>query len=355
MDGLNPAVAFYLTMFDADSVHNAFVSGFASYKVESKRPGYALGFERPLLFATRLRAGAGVHDLTTSDDRWRASPIERSIAAFAFKHTFQDYHRRRGYQLHVSVHPHRDHELLASWRDERHEPLTNRTDYSVFRAGDLFRANRTAAMLNHHALVLAYAWDTRGLDPGPRGRTYPHHRLDGLHGTYGGQEPGVRMEWISEFSAPGMLAGDSDFHRHVLNARVYTRPSPRERVNARLMVGLSDGILPPQRLFSLGGLGSVRGHDFGEARGARMALMNVEYKLLLRQLIRRGGLSDGLSGVVFVDVGRVDQATDQYSSDWLTGIGFGVELWNALRFDFGYRLDDVPRSLQLALRLRPIF
>ena len=40
---------------------------------------------------------------------------------------------------------------------------------------------------------------------------------------------------------------------------------------------------------------------------------------------------------------RVDDAP----TNWLTGVGFGIQFWNTLRLDFGYRLNDVPRSLQL--------
>lgn len=56
--GLNPAAAFDWTRFAADGIHHTFVSGFASYKVKSQRPGYAFGFERLLLSGTRLRVGA---------------------------------------------------------------------------------------------------------------------------------------------------------------------------------------------------------------------------------------------------------------------------------------------------------
>ena len=357
VDGLNPALGFNGTVFAGDGVNRTFVSGYVSYKFARDRPGYTFGLERSLFDGSRLYVGAAVHDLTASDDAWRLSPTEQSLSSLAFKTTFRDYYRRRGYQLHAAGRLDDNHEVLASWRDERHEPLRNETSYSIFQDDHVFAANGAAAIGDLHALVVGYAWDTRGLE---RARcrscagneanetTYLRHQLDNPYGSLGSQDAGVRVEWTSEISAPGTFGSDFDFRRHILNARAYTTPSPRQQVNARLLLGLSDGVLPPQRLFALGGLGSVRGYDFKEAVGEHMTLVNVEYKLRLQQ-------HGGPTGVAFVDVGRISRPVDESRTDWLTGIGLGVEFWDSLRFDFAYRLNDIPRSFQWTVRLSPTF
>lgn len=79
-----------------------------------------------------------------------------------------------------------------------------------------------------------------------------------------------------------------------------------------------------------------------------MTLVNVEYKLRLQQ-------HGGPTGVAFVDVGRISRPVDESRTDWLTGVGLGVEFWDSLRFDFAYRLNDIPRSFQWTVRLSPTF
>ncbi len=40
---------------------------------------------------------------------------------------------------------------------------------------------------------------------------------------------------------------------------------------------------------------------------------------------------------------------------WLRGVGFGLGLTSDLRVDFGYKLDDIPDSFQVVLRLGHTF
>jgi len=70
-----------VAIFDHTRFNHTFIAGHLSYKVASERAGYTLGFERPLFGATKLYVGGEVHDLTASDDMWRASSSEASLAA----------------------------------------------------------------------------------------------------------------------------------------------------------------------------------------------------------------------------------------------------------------------------------
>jgi hypothetical protein len=42
------------------------------------------------------------------------------------------------------------------------------------------------------------------------------------------------------------------------------------------------------------------------------------------------------------------------SDDWLNGIGGGFEI-GLFRVEFGWRLDDIPKSLQVLVRFGPTF
>jgi hemolysin activation/secretion protein len=118
--------------------------------------------------------------------------------------------------------------------------------------------------------------------------------------------------------------------------------------SARVIAGCSTGVLPVQRIFALGGIGSVRGYRFKEAAGDGMLLVNGE----LRQEFRRGRIA----GLAFFDAGRMYSPRPGSTTDWMRGVGVGVELGDdGPRVEFGWRLDDIPSSLQVLFRLRHTF
>jgi hypothetical protein len=78
-----------------------------------------------------------------------------------------------------------------------------------------------------------------------------------------------------------------------------------------------------------------------------MFLFNAEYRL--------GSRSPGGARLVgFFDAGRVWDPLAGSRDDWLKGIGGGFEI-GEFRVEFGYRLDDIPKSLQVLLRFGPTF
>ena len=58
--------------------------------------------------------------------------------------------------------------------------------------------------------------------------------------------------------------------------------------------------------------------------------------------------------VVSLNVNGIRSAEKKGLSRWLKGVGWGVGIGD-MRVDFGYRLDDVPRSLQILLRFSRTF
>jgi Omp85 superfamily domain len=344
VDGFNPAFGFHTTVFNANTFNHAYASVYGSYKTAAERAGYAAGFERPFLADGVLQVGGSIQDLTASDDRWRLSAVEQSLIAFTFRNTFRDYYRRKGWQVHAAVRPFSQHEWLVAWRDESHTALSNETDYGLFRDDHPFRPNATAQDGDLRALVVGYTFDSRGLTGESPGERYRRHLVDDLFQSYSEREHGVRVEWRSEL-APEALDHDFDFSRHVLNARTWLHTSPSRMLSGRAVVGFSDGVLPPQRVFGLGGIGTVHGYSFKEAQGERMLLLNGEFR-------QRFGRS-GISGIAFVDSGRVYRPVAGTSDTWLNGVGLGLEFSGGPRIEFGWRLDDVPQSLQVLFKLNP--
>jgi outer membrane translocation and assembly module TamA len=161
--------------------------------------------------------------------------------------------------------------------------------------------------------------------------------------------PRWRIDWTSEISAPDALQSDFDFRRHIISGRARVALSRHQEFSARAIGGWSDGVLPPQRQFAVGGIGSVHGYGFKEQVGDSIALVNLEYLL---------GWRGGLHGIGFLDLGRAaarnQPALSVDDRPWLKGVGFGIGVGD-VRLDFGYKLDAVPSSLQLLLRFGRTF
>jgi len=345
VDGFSPAVGFNETIFDPGRFNHTYITGYASYKFGRERGGYSLGFERPFLAGQRLFLGAEVHDQTASDDFWRLSVLEQSLATAGFKSTSRDYYGRRGYQLNASVRFGAGHEILGAWRDERQEPLANTTDFSVFRGDRTYRPNLLAEQGRLHAVVVGYIWDSRGLEDEPRSRRYERHQMVDLFGSWAGGGPGWRVEATGEVAAPEVLGGDFDYRRYVFHLRRYNRLSPDHALNLRAVVGIGQGQLPPQRLFAVGGVGSVPGYDFKQAAGERMVLVGAEYEYRL---------SRGVHPLVIYDAGRVLKPVPPSTGAWLHSLGTGLELGDSFRLEVFWPLTG-GRSAQFLVRLRPAF
>jgi hypothetical protein len=354
VDGFVPSLGFGAAVFDHDRFNHAYVAGHLSYKVASERAGYALGFERPIFTAPRLFLGGELHDLTASDDQWQISSAEASLAAIGPRRSFRDYYRRRGVQIGGALRVHPQVEFLFAWRGERHEPLATRSDFSFWNDDESFRPNRAAVDGRMNALVLGASVDGHGFDRESLEATYRRHQLETPFGERlsnpdrgHDRSPLWRIDWTSELSTPGALHSDFDFKRHIVSGRARLALSPHQDFGVRVIGGWSDGILPPQRQFSIGGIGSVHGYEFKEAVGDSLALVNLEYAL---------GWRGGLKLFGFYDLGRANlsRSATAVSAPWLKGVGWGIGIGD-VRVDFGYKVDDIPSSLQVLLRFGRTF
>jgi hypothetical protein len=346
VDGFVPSFGFGAAVFDHDHFNHAYVAGHLSYKMASGRAGYALGFERPFFGPRKLYIGGELHDLTASDDQWQVSSLEASLAAIGPRRSFRDYYRRRGVQIGAAYRPHPQVEILAAWRGERHEALGVESDFSFWNGDEPFRPNTTVQVGRLNAIILGASVDGAGFDHESLDASYRRHQLDSLFGdrldsppTRNDPTPIWRIDWTSEIS-PDAFGSDFDFNRHIVSARYRKALSPHQDVGVRAIGGWSGGTLPPQRRFSIGGIGSVHGYDFKESTGTSLALLNLEYAL---------GWRGGLQLLGFYDAGRT--AADP---GWLRGLGWGVGLGD-FRIDFGYRQDAVPSSLHVVLRFGRTF
>jgi outer membrane protein assembly factor BamA len=351
VDGLSPVVGFTSTLFDHASFNHTFIAAYVSYKFGRDDPGYSIGVERPLFLGPRVYVGAELHDMTASDDLWRISAFEQALVSVGFKNSFRDYYRRKGAQVFGVLRAGDHNEFAAMGRWDRHEPLANASSYSVFRDDAMYRPNPLVPDQHVNALVLGYTFDTRPLTAAGSEATYLRHLKDSLYGSSVRQRPGLRLDWTSEIAGHG-LQGDAQFDRHILNARGYLALSGRTYLSVRGLFGLSNGTLPPERRFALGGIGSVHGYSFKEASGTGLTLLNAEYRVNLSPT-RSDRERSAFNVFAFYDAGRITAPVVK-SPAWLRGVGFGLGTGD-LRVEFGFRANDIPGSRQILVRFSPTF
>ena len=358
VDGFAPSLGFGAAIYDHDHFNHTYVAGHGSLRTATDRFGYALGFERPFFAAQKVYVGGEVHDLTATDDTWQVSSLEASVAAVGVRRSFRDYYRRRGVQINSAWRVQRRVELLFAWRGERQERLAVASDFSLFNDDEAFSPNLAAQDGRLHAVVIGASVDGVGFERESLEATYRRHQLESPFGEQlnlpesGAGAPVWRVDWTSEISTPKGLNSDFDFRRHILSGRLRMALSPHQDLAIRAIGGWSGGVLPPQRQFAIGGIGSVHGYPFKAAVGDTLALLNLEYGL---------GWGEDFRVLGFFDAGRVQPRTPLRTAPpavdpaWMKGVGFGVAIGDGFRVDFGYKLDAIPSSLQVLLRFGRTF
>lgn len=307
---------------------------------------YEVGFEaRPggrEVRETSFKLGAAYRRNTVTDDLWKLSWSENSLASFFFENDFFEYYQTEGWTVYGVQRLSRYGQVSVGYRNEEHRALERVTHWSLF-DGDGFRDNLGAIEGRLSSVVVALEGGrVRDFREQPRGAA-------------------IRLE--AEF-ADG-FGGDFAFNRYVGDARLYLPVTPISTLSLRLRGGTATGTLPLQKQFTLGGQGSVRAYPQNLFLGTRMLLANAEYAIGDVPVIDYDGddFDADISLLVygFADAGWTnsrfgDEAFDL--DDVLPSAGFGVGLGGrALRVELAWPLRDVGfgQEPSLWLRLNPAF
>ncbi len=114
-------------------------------------------------------------------------------------------------------------------------------------------------------------------------------------------------------------------------------------LTVRLKSGIATSPTLPQSEFRLGGIGTVRGHDYGERRGQSFWAAQVDV----------APVKGRLRPVLFVDAGQAGGAESLLSGKVLAGAGIGLSMFGGfLRFDLSHSLapDDPGLRFDIAIQ-----
>ncbi len=326
--------------------------GQVGYAFKAHRWRAMLGATRqfPIRDLQLLEIGAEIYTLTDTKDDWVIGRAENDLAAFFVHQDFRDYYNREGYSIYAghyingsagSAH------LRLQYLNEAHSSMENRTDWALFVRDKSFRENPAVQDGQLRALRL-------GLNAGTAER---HSR----------RNSGWSILATAEFSTSG-LRSEYEYNQYIADIRRYQPVSKYDNLNLRLRIGSAEGELPIQRVFDLGGLGTLPGFPYKTLSGNRIFLLNTEYVLsgsALNQLaFFPSGLFNRLSLLLFMDTGwtgEVDPSSGLAEgfgglsvANLKTSLGVGIGSDNgSWRLGFAWRTDKADPAVVFLRIARP--
>lgn len=323
-------------------------SGNGGYGFKSDAWRYQLGLSRWWGSQYGTEIGISAYDLTDTDDRWLMPTMENSLAAFFFREDFHDFFRRYGANVfaHQYITPYL--RLSAEYRADSYENMEQKAHWALFGGDKIFRPNpaildSSAVALNMkkmRSLIAGFTVDTRDDSDSPTRGWY-------VRGQY-------------EYAGRG-LEGDFEFDRFIADIRRYQHITRGESIDTRIRAGSvkqKSQFLPRNKLFDLGGIGTLRGYRFKEFfDSSKMVLGNIEYRIRGDKFGHIDNwLLDDFTISLFADAGWVGRSFDDIDAeDFKSDIGVGFsdddQDW---RIDFAKRLDR-SESIVVTFRLNRSF
>lgn len=306
--------------------------GSVGYGFRSHRWRYNLGLNRQFAFddGSLFEFGVEGHSLTDTKDQWLIGLGENTAAALLIHEDFRDYFGREGLGVNVAYALQRDNvtaRLKFEYLLDRYASLDNRTEWSLFGGDKVFRPNPAIDDGRMRSILSSVGVSTVSKTfRGPEGWS-----------AYATVEV-ARRSFGSEFS----------FNQYITDIRRYQPLGRYDNFNMRVRIGSAEGRLPLQKIFELGGLGTLHAFPFKSEAGERMILVNAEYILngdFLGDLtFWPSWLLRGINFIFLSDAGLTRTAARDVS--WYEG--FGGITFNEFRSDIGVGISNKSGSFRLA-------
>lgn len=303
---------------------------------------YDVGFSQKLFDTHQFSFGASAYRRTWSADEWILGKVENSFATLFMRADFMDYTEKEGVSVFAGQEYKKVHQLKVTYSVNEYKALKKETDWSILRGPKRFRENfstLSAETLFAYAvdfdaeiaaLVFEYSFDTRDDPENP--------------------EKGwcAKAEWEV---AGGGLGKEQDYSRIQLRFERIQPVIPRHSALLHILYGTSIHRLPLQKLFFLGGIGTLRGYRFKQFYGDRMVLMNFEYHA---RIIDETFVP---TPILFFDWGKTSPRSGDpefwNGRPFKYNIGLGFKFGSFLRFDLAKAFDNNP--LRLTFRFSRTF
>jgi hypothetical protein len=280
------------------------------YAFSRERGLYDAGFEIPFGNDAIFRVGGAAYRRTATQDGWIVGETENTFFALFARTDYRDHYESKGFEGRVIWDPGRDFALGVEGRFESERSLETSTKFSLFGDEDEFRENPP---VEEGDLGLLTATARVGPSTLPR-------------------EGGTSADLTYE-RAGDPMGGDFEYGRLRGALRGRTRFARSQEARARIIGGSTvDGTLPSQMNWHVGGIGTLRGHEYKKHDGDQFLLANAEYYYMFRK---------NMWGLAFLDWGSAWFGRDNIDRQQF-----------ALDGGLGIRLGDGPTMVTVARNLQ---
>jgi hypothetical protein len=304
-----------------------------------QRTNYGAQFEQPLQRSGRFAFGAFLLRRTDRNDLQQIPDFDNSLSMLFSHYDFRDYFEREGAGAYLA------------WRVPDFSNISLHVQNNRYRSLDAFGD------------LWSISHGNRPLAPNPAIDDGEGHSLllrleRAVPGTRGGR-PSF-SHWIEIDRAAHGMGGDFSYVREIADVRGVIRLSPATSLALRGVAGnTSDGSLPRQKEFTLGGPDGLRAHPLDAFRGNRAALGQAEYDMSLWR-VRGGGMGGGLHALAFTDAGTAwygsGSGYDLGRQKLAVDGGFGLALSdNSLNVCFARDLQDFDKDFTILVRFERPF
>ena len=322
-------------------------TGSLGYGFASHTWRYSLGLYKPMYFDNHIiELGAEGHSLTDSKDHWVVGRDENSVTAFLAREDFMDYFERRGYSISLEWSARYDNaiqtRLTTAYRHDTYRSMDKATDWSVFGGDKTFRENPAVSDGNINSVAV-----TAGVSTVVK---------------IAKQMAG--WDFLTSYEvAGGTTKGDYNFYQIIADLRRYQPLFGFMNLNGRIRAAASNGEIPVQRSFDLGGISTLPGYRYKEFSGSHVALANVE--LIIMNPIDGNSKGwakwalDGINLILFSDFGVTNTPTysrfrDQAPVSMNASFDEGITSLknNQVKSDIGFALGSSDGDFRIGMAWR---
>jgi outer membrane protein assembly factor BamA len=258
------------------------------YAFGSERNLYTVAVEIPNRMSwSPGQTGLSLYRMTASyeSQESKLTTLENTMASIVFREDFFDYYEREGFAVWNIFNLTEGVEMAVELRREELRSPETGADWSIFKNDHDFRENPTLGYYHSGKIYLS-----------------PERKSESVHVffTRDSRSPYVLEGWYVRISIEaGRAVGDTlddnevvqgsavlDYRKYSVDARRYLPVGEKGNLTIRFATGLASGRrIPTEKLFYLGGVGSLRGYDEREFVGHSMLMANVEFRYQLSKYV----------------------------------------------------------------------
>jgi len=331
-EGIEPIVDMYYNRVDGYLFYGGIrygsrsrlhprLAAMAGWPSSRSEQFYEITVEQPFWSQDGFSLGVSLYERTdwSREDAERITDVENNLLALFFREEFRDYFGRQGFTAFASYRATPELTFRFEYRDDEISSLdTNQSVWSAFRRGHDWAENPALSV---------------GI--GDAAREF-EGEMKGFVGSfvYDDRDYLARTGWLArgffEYYG-GDVGGDYSFRKYVVDLARGFRITETQSLWFRGVWGIGSARkdFPSHKLFTLGGVGTLRARDFKEFAGKNLFFASAEYTVRIRP---------ELHTIYFVDTGQVWTGTSGFESDDLkTDVGIGIRFEaptvGALRID----------------------